>query len=116
MNYQQLNGKTIAEGFMLFHNENKHVYDAFKEQALRAINAGRKKISSKLIVNYIRWNESFKTSDQNFKINDAYQSMYARLFVTEYPQYYDRFNFRKLRSVHDGQYMEVDEHGYITFI
>mgnify|MGYP003642044345 FL=1 len=116
MNYKELNGKTIREGFNEFNKENPHVYDAFEEQAIKAINKGRKKISSKLIINWIRWNEYLNSTDKNFKINDAYQSYYARHFVELNPHHLDAFNFRKLRNEDKSQYMEVDEFGQMEFI
>lgn len=116
MNYKQLNGISIRDGFNKFHNNNPHIFKAFEEQSLRAINKGRKKISSKLIINWIRWNEFLKTSDKNFKINDAYQSYYARYFVELYPQYIDVFEFRKLRNEENNPYMKVDLNGQISFL
>jgi hypothetical protein len=116
MNYKELNGRSIREGFNDFHKKNPHIFKAFEEQALTAINKGRKKISSKLIINWIRWNEFLRSSDQNFKINDAYQSYYARYFVEIYPQYIDVFEFRKLRNEEDGAYMNVDDDGQISFL
>lgn len=116
MNYKELNGYSIRDGFNKFNNENPHIFKAFEEQALTAIHKGRKKISSKLIINWIRWNEFLRTSDQNFKINDAYQSYYARFFVEKYPQYKDVFEFRKLRNEECGQYMNVGIDGQITFL
>ena len=115
MNYKELNGRSIREGFNDFHKKNPHIFKVFEEQALTAINKGRKKISSKLIINWIRWNEFLRSSDQNFKINDAYQSYYARYFVEIYPQYIDVFEFRKLRNEEDGPYMNVDDDGQISF-
>lgn len=115
MNYAELNGKTIREGFYEFHKTNPHVYHAFEEQALQAINRGRAKISAKLIINWIRWNEFLKTSDQNFRINDAYQAYYAREFIRRNPDHADVFNLRKLRNESQGPFMEVDEEGQLRF-
>tara|TARA_R110000782_G_C14651301_1_gene396810 strand:+ start:266 stop:613 length:348 start_codon:yes stop_codon:yes gene_type:complete len=114
MNYQELNGKTIREGFNEFNKENPHIYAAFEEQALKAINKGREKISAKLIINWIRWNEYRDTTDVNFKINDAYQAYYAREFVRLNPQYCDVFAMRRLRNEENGPYM-TDESGQISF-
>jgi len=116
MNYKELNGYSIREGFNKFNEENPHIFKEFEEQALKAINKGRTKISSKLIINWIRWNEFLRTSDKNFKINDAYQSYYARYFVTIYPQYADMFEFRKLRNEDDGPFMNVDKNGQLSFL
>ena len=116
MNYKELNGYSIRDGFNKFNQDNPHIFKVFEEQVFTAINKGRKKISSKLIINWIRWNEFLRTQDQNFKINDAYQSYYARYFVEKYPQYNNVFEFRKLRNEEKGAYMNVDNNGEISFL
>jgi len=116
MNYKELNGKSIREGFIEFHNENPHIFQSFERQALSAIDKGKKKISAKLIINWIRWNEYLESTDKNFTVNDAYQSYYARHFVDKYPQHSDVFEFRKLRNEDHTQTMIVDENGQLSFI
>lgn len=116
MNYKELNGHSIRDGFNLFHSENPHIFKSFEKAALRAIGRGRKKLSAKLIINWIRWNELFRTSDLNFKINDAYQSYYARLFVQIHPKHSGVFEFRKLRNEEPGNYMNVDTDGQLSFL
>ena len=97
--------------------DNPHIYEAFELQALKALVKGRKKISAKLIINWIRWNEYLESSDKNFRINDAYQAYYARLFVAYNPEHSDAFNFRKLRNEDAGPFMTVDqEDGSISFL
>ncbi len=115
MDYKELNGFSIREGFNNFNKENPHIYEAFEEQTLKAIENGRTKVSAKLIINWIRWNEFLKSSDKNFKINDAFQSYYARYFVEQNPNHSDVFNFRKLRNEEDGAYMQVDN-GKVSFL
>ena len=116
MNYKELNGHSIRDGFNRFNQDNPHIFVAFEQQALQAIAKGREKISAKLIINWIRWHEFLESSDKNFKINDAYQSYYAREFVKKHPQHKDVFEFRKLRNEEGGQYMNVDENGQISFL
>jgi hypothetical protein len=116
MNYKELNGISIREGFIEFNLKNPHIFKAFEEQALKAIAKGRKKISSKLIINWIRWHEFIESSGKDFKINDAYQSYYSRFFIEKYPQYSDVFEFRKLRNEESGKYMNVGDDGQISFL
>jgi hypothetical protein len=116
MNYRQLNGYSIRDGFNKFNKENPHVYKAFEEQVFKAINKGRTKISAKLIINWIRWHEFLESNDKNFKINDAYQSYYARYFIEKNPEHSEIFEFRKLRNEVSGPYMKVDEYGQCLFI
>ena len=115
MNYKELNGQSIRDGFNKFNQENPHIFIAFEEQALRAIAKGRKKISAKLIINWIRWHEFLESSDKNFKINDAYQSYYARFFIEKHPEHIDIFEFRKLRNEEAGPYM-VQNEGELAFL
>ena len=115
MNYKELNGQSIRDGFNKFNQENPHIFIAFEEQALRAIAKGRKKISAKLIINWIRWHEFLESSDKNFKINDAYQSYYARFFIEKHPEHIDIFEFRKLRNEEAGPYM-VENEGELAFL
>jgi hypothetical protein len=116
MNYKELNGQSIREGFNDFHAANPHIFAAFERQVFNAINKGRKKISAKLIINVIRWEMYLESVDLNFKINDAYQSYYARLFVEKYPQYDEYFEFRKLRNEEEGPFMIVEDTGKLEFL
>lgn len=105
--HRELNGCSIRQGFNKFNEENPHIFKAFEEQALKAIARGRKKISSKFIINWIRWHQFLESSDLDFKINDAYQSYYARFFIEKYPEHETVFEFRKLRNEEDGPYIEI---------
>ena len=116
MNYKELNGKSIRDGFNEFNEANPHIFAAFERQVFNAINKGRKKISAKLIINVIRWEMYLESVDLNFKINDAYQSYYARAFAEKYPQYADFFEFRKLRNEESGPFMLVDDGGELEFL
>lgn len=115
MNYKELNGESIRDGFNRFHKDNPHIFTAFEEQALRAINKGRTKISAKLIINWIRWHEFIESTDKNFRVNDAFQSYFARLFVEKYPEHKDIFEFRKLRNEEAAPYMQ-EENGQLIFL
>lgn len=116
MNYLQLTGKSIREAFIDFHRENPHVYREFERQCLLAINNGRNRLSAKLIINYIRWNEFIRTGDKNFKINDILGSYYARLFTSIHPEHESKFEFRKLRNEVSGPYMQIGDNGQVSFI
>ena len=115
MNYKELTGKSIKQGFEEFINENPHVYTEFENQVFNAIKRGRKKLSAKLIINWIRWNEYLRTSDENFKINDAFQSYFARHFICLNPDYAEIFNLRKLRNEEEKPYMTINKDKTVTF-
>lgn len=107
MDFQKSTGRTIQQAFEAYHAENPHVYVYFKKLALKAIKIGKKKVSFKLIMNVIRWEIYLKTNDstelpntpsKTFKINDAYGSRYARLFVRDFPHLENYIELRNLRS------------------
>ena len=109
MNYHQTTGKSIQSAFEEFHALNPDIYEVFIKMAFDAIRKGKKKISAKLICNVIRWEVFMRTDEptlfynknnepKRFKLNDAYTSRYARLFVRDYPRYKDYFEWRELRS------------------
>jgi hypothetical protein len=116
VNYKQLNGISIREGFEDFHKANPHIFEAFADQVFQALKQGKKKVSAKMILNVIRWNQYLKTNDLSFKINDAYQAYYSRLFVQKYPQYSDVFDFRKLRNEEQEPYMRIEDNGQLAFL
>lgn len=99
MRYTQATGKTIQESFEQFHRDNPQVYVEFKAFLRELYRAGIRKTSAKLIINRVRWERQIQTkSNDEFRINDAFSSRYARLFCEEYPAYASMFNQRELRS------------------
>ena len=116
MNYKELNGISIRQGFTEFNKKNPQIYRTFEKQALRAIANGRTKLSAKMIINWIRWETSLTSEELNFKINDAYQSYYPRLFAALNPKHKDVFNYRKLRNEEFGPFVKVGEQGELTFL
>jgi len=100
MNFKELNGKTIVEAFAEFDAEYPDVYAHIKGQALKAIRAGRSRISFKAIVYWIRWNVFLAADDasSDYKINDAYISHYARKFIAEYPEHEKTIELRRLTA------------------
>ncbi len=98
--YKEATGKSIEQAFKEFNQANPKIYELFKEQVLRAQKAGKKKVSSKAIINYIRWEMHIKTtSEDGYKINDAFTAMYARKYVHDYPHNKSLFEFRKRKSI-----------------
>lgn len=106
--FQKATGKSIDEAFAIYHKLNPEVYVAFKKYAFTAINAGKKKISAKLIINQIRWQYFLLTEEptlfevggkvRQFKLNDIYGSRYARLFIHDFPEHQTKLELRELRS------------------
>ena len=109
MNYKQTFGKSIRQAFVEFHRENPRIYAAFERMALQAIAKGKTKLSAKMIVNVIRWNEYIETNGEPYRINDAFHAYYARLFMLLHPEHMGIFELRRLRNEDtDSLLMEVD--------
>jgi len=89
---------TNMEKFNNFHRDNPSIYRYFKQYALGLIGKVHSRISSKLIIERIRYEVMIETTEA-FKINNNYTALYARLFIRDYPQYYNWFEFRQLRTV-----------------
>lgn len=99
--FSEANHKSIDSAFEEFHKDNPSIYEYFTHFAMKWIKSGAKKISSKQIIGRIRWEVEVETKgDQakEFKCNDAFSSRYSRLFVTQFPDYAQYFEFRGLRS------------------
>jgi hypothetical protein len=101
MNYNEAFHKTIQQSFDQYHKDNPHIYAYFCQYALDWIKSGAKKISSKQIIGRIRWHLEVDVQGEEaskFKINDIYSAHYARLFVTDFPEYEELLEFRHLRA------------------
>lgn len=86
--------KATLEAFKKFHNENPHIYRRFVELAEQMFRTGRKKYSSKMIINVMRWEQDLKTNSKPFKINDRFQSLYGRLLAYNNKKFDGWFEFR----------------------
>lgn len=90
--------RTIQEKFDAFNEENPIVYSLFKQQALKAINKGKTKISAKALIEFIRWEIQFQVTAEDFKINNSFTSRFARKFVEDFEYHKDVFEFRTLSA------------------
>lgn len=82
------------EKFVEFHTKNPHVYQEFSRLAQMAKDAGHKKYSSKTIYCVMRWLQDLQTTGNRFKVNDMFQSIYARLLINQKPEYDGFFELR----------------------
>lgn len=106
MKFRQQTGKSIYEAFTEFHSRNPEVYKRFKEIVWLLVNKGKQKLSSKLIINFIRWELYVETTDDScpYRINDAYTAHYVRLFIKEFPEMEKYFELRALRSTEGSDF------------
>ena len=105
----QTTGNTIQSSFERYHAQNPRVYELLVQQVDKAILRGKKKISIKTILGYIRW-EIFLEIKQDtlfdkkgekieYKIPDQFTSRYARLLVSDFPKWKDNIEMRTIRSI-----------------
>lgn len=91
--------KTIADGFAKFHHDNPRVYMLFKIFALQLLKNEPKRIGAKMIMERVRWECFTGTKDElGYKINNNYTAHYARMFIKEFPQHWQHFETRKIKS------------------
>lgn len=84
----------LLRRFKIYHSQNPHIYEEFEKLAFEMKATGRRKYSSKMIINVLRWRMDLKTIHTDFKISDCFQSIYGRLFVYNNPDFIDFFEFR----------------------
>ncbi len=84
--------------FQQYHQSNPHLYELYKMIAIKLIRQGRRKIGSKYIFEHMRYDFTFRSENDPFKINNNFAPMYARKFILENPQYGHLFNFKPLKG------------------
>ena len=80
--------------FANFHHRNPHVYDMFESFTLQLIGAGHRRGSAEMIINRMRWETALETTEIQFKINNNYKPLYARMFAFLNPEHEKFFSFR----------------------
>lgn len=80
--------------FLEYHKTNPHLYDAFKAVAFDAMRMGFKTYGANGIFEIIRWKRA-ERGDGEFKINNNFAPLFARLFANEFPQHENFFRFRR---------------------
>jgi len=90
--------ENVLRRFRLFHAKNPGVYEKFKELAFTMKKRGRKKYSSEIIVNIIRWHVDLETKGEMFRINNDYTPLYSRLLIMDFPEFDGFFELRNGKS------------------
>jgi hypothetical protein len=87
----------LQAAFEKFDGGNPHVWDYFVRFAFEAIERGHKRLSTKLIIERIRWEVYMTTaSDDDFKINNNHAPYYARKWRIKFPVYAAFFTIRRV--------------------
>lgn len=85
--------------FQQYHQANPHLYELYKAIAISLAKQGRRYIGSKFIFEEMRFNHTFQSNNDPFKVNNNFAPHFARKFVLEYPQYGHLFKFKPLKGV-----------------
>jgi hypothetical protein len=76
----------IERNFWKFHEDNPDIYDRLKTLALQLKNAGRNRYGIGALFEVIRFHQNIQTTDPDYKLNNNYRALYARLLMEEFPQ------------------------------
>lgn len=91
-------GETIQEAFESFHRANPAVYRELCALMRLAKSRGRKRIGIAMLYEVLRWNYFLRTAGEDFKLNNNFQSRYARLIEKQEPDLRGMFEFRELHT------------------
>lgn len=88
------------KSFKTYHEENPKIYLEFKKYTFEAKIKGFKHYSAKGIFELIRWHSTVGVND-GYKVNNNYHPDYARLLMSEFPEYKGFFNVRELKKIRE---------------
>jgi len=89
---------SLAERFSAFHEANPHVYSGLRDLALQLKRRGRERYGLKGLFEILRWRHALETTDADFKLNNSYTSLYARLLMANEPELDGFFEVRERKN------------------
>lgn len=91
---------TIQERFERFHAAHPDIYALFRRFAFELKAAGRQHYGAKSLFERIRWHYATSSSyGPDFKLNNVFSSRYARLLISDHPEFDGFFAVRRLRAL-----------------
>lgn len=85
--------------FVEYIDKRPHIWREFRDFSFQAIRSGATKLSSKMIINRLRWyGQIEKQEGDRYKIDDQCHSFLARMFVSSFPDHADKFDLRSTRK------------------
>jgi hypothetical protein len=91
---------TIEDNFNVFHNRNPHVYknlvDMAKEYRLQRRSC---RVGIATLWEALRWSYLITTTDDDFKLNNSYRALYARIIMANEPELRGLFETRRRISL-----------------
>ena len=96
--YTLLTNFNIMIDFKKYHEENPHIWEAFKKYSLIAKNKrGFQNYSANGIFEIIRWHTDIASRDE-YKVNNNFRPDYARKMMKEFPEFEKFFRIRELKA------------------
>lgn len=77
---------------------NRHIFEAFCEEAIKVRNRGFKHYSARTIVHVLRHHSALHEEGGEWKINDHISPYCARLFDLRFPAWAGLFEYREAKS------------------
>jgi hypothetical protein len=91
-------GCSLQARFEEFHRDNPHVYAELVKLARRARGRGVERLGIKMLWEVLRWQlqiETYHPGQNEFRLNNNFHSLYARLLMEENPELRDLFETRE---------------------
>lgn len=88
----------IEQAFQRFHAENRHVYAELERRALAYQERGVKRIGIAKLVEDVRHDPLLVTRSDDFKLNNNYRALFARLLIHYHPELSDMLATRERRE------------------
>jgi hypothetical protein len=104
-----------AQRFVDYHIRNPSIYFALRRMSVDLVLRGRKHYGMKSLFEVLRYERARLTDeDEEFKINNAYSSYYARLLMFNVPKLEGFFGVRRMTERFDpGEWHELRRlHGH----
>jgi hypothetical protein len=86
----------FTDEFLDWLPSNLHVWYAFRDETFRAIGAGYRRYSSKMIIHHLRHHTSVAERGSGFKISNNTSPYLPRLFDLAYPHLEGLFSYKEV--------------------
>jgi hypothetical protein len=86
---------SIEDDFADFHRDNPHVYANLLSMALALKGRGRQFYGIGALAEVLRFQRALLTTDPDYKINNNYRALYARMLMDQEPELRDFFRTRR---------------------
>lgn len=89
---------SIQERFEAFHQANPHVYEALRRMALDMRLRGMQRYGIAGLFEVLRYRYAMQSNGDEYKLNNDYRALYARLLMEREPALRDFFELRCRRT------------------